>query len=130
MLTNILSGTLLALALALFAYPARARLGWTLAECEAHYGKPFNTKRRALGLTDVNFFTRGFEIEVDLDKSGKVGSISYSKAHISESLALLLRDQNAPGVTWQRYNPPEPCPYGTCCSLGKEVFYNSFTIKR
>jgi hypothetical protein len=98
---------LILLAVGLLAVTAQAQLGWTLAECNQHYGQeilPSDTD--ATGKTSRFFQAKfyGFDlmIEENFSTSGKVISVSYVKdIHpFPQALVTNLLHYSLPTADW------------------------------
>jgi hypothetical protein len=79
----------------------QAGLGWTLAECKAHYGEPLGPLTKAEGgRVEYDFASQQYQISVLLlnDKVSRIVYTLTSGFDIARVNPFLL--SNAPGATW------------------------------
>ncbi len=88
--------TLMAIASLTIANTAQAVLGWTLDECQQHYGKPISSMEMA-GFPVTTFVYESYRISV-LVSNGKVVLSLYIKPSITD--ADLMRLLFANGTGW------------------------------
>jgi hypothetical protein len=88
--------TLMAIASLTIADTAQAALGWTLDECQQHYGKPISSMEMA-GFPVTTFVYQSYRISV-LVSDGKVVLSLYIKPSITD--ADLMRLLFANGTGW------------------------------
>jgi len=88
--------TLMAIASLTIANTAQAVLGWTLDECQQHYGKPISSMEMA-GFPVTTFVYQSYRISV-LVSDGKVVLSLYIKPSITD--ADLMRLLFANGTGW------------------------------
>ncbi|MDA7888777.1 hypothetical protein N9A86_05295, partial [Akkermansiaceae bacterium] len=82
------------------------RLGETLDECKARYGKPVKVEKTQAGLPRYFFKKNNFEIAVVIYQK-KAASIEYLErskdgkaVEMNRGTVVSLRDKNCPGVRW------------------------------
>jgi len=88
--------TLMAVASLTMTSTAQAELGWTLDECQQHYGKPLSSMEMA-GFPAATFVYKSYTISV-LVSDGKVVLSIYIKPSITD--ADLTRLLSANGTGW------------------------------
>jgi hypothetical protein len=85
----------------MIANAAQAALGWTLAECKQHYGADGTTNGKdELGLDSYDFSAQGYKINVSIDETGKVITVSYMTPSFDDGAIDKILANNAPNVTW------------------------------
>jgi hypothetical protein len=82
------------------AIKSLAALGWTLDECEQHYGKPTNPSERKDGKVVYFFHAKSYSIAAFI-LNGKVSRVMYSTTAILDSLQVKeFLTSNAPDADW------------------------------
>jgi len=87
--------TLMAIASLTIANTAQAALGWTLDECQQHYGKPISSMEMA-GFPVTTFVYQSYRISV-LVSDGKVVLSLYIKPSITDADLMRLLFANGTG---------------------------------
>jgi|ERR1700722_14888942 hypothetical protein len=88
----------LAMILLILAGKSQAGLGWTLAECIQHYGKPLTTPESD-NQTWYGFSAKEYLILVWIN-GGEVSRVAYTKPTLSIGEVQALLSTNAPDAVW------------------------------
>jgi hypothetical protein len=91
-----------------FTFLAQARIGWTLAECEQHYGKAISRVSPLDGQTVYDFTVGNIQITAVLGYNNVVSEMEYNKLdftnwNIDEITTLM--EKNKGECTWDYDNP-------------------------
>ena len=92
---------MVAIASLTIAYTSRAAIGWTLDECKQHYGSEGTADGKdELGLESYEFSAQGYRINVSLDETGKVISVSYMTPTFEDGAIDKILANNGPNLNW------------------------------
>jgi hypothetical protein len=109
MLKTIIKGSLVLLAILELSATAQARIGYTLAECQANYGLAVKSEAAWCGGTAYGFKSGGFYLYAIMGGDGRVNDISYfdnvKSAPLTPSVQESLWKQNQGGKVYDNSNP-------------------------
>jgi hypothetical protein len=109
MLKTIIRGSLVLLAALGLSATAHARIGYTLGECQANYGRAVKSEAAWCGGTAYGFKSGGVYVYAIIGEDGRVNDISYFDsvkiAPLSPFVQESLWKQNQGNKVYDNFNP-------------------------